>query len=106
MKNIKEVVLFDINPDPLKVFNIVMPFMDVFLVCCVEGFFDSMLEHHLSSKPIMATPGQIGMVFLIGSGVYTGSSVIVGWVPSIYMNQLLLFSSPVLRRQISDNFHK
>ena len=61
-------------------FNILLPFIDTFLVCCAVGFLDSMFEHHLASKPINAAPGQVGLVFLIIGAVYTVASLIGGWV--------------------------
>ena len=64
----------------LQRFPIVMAFFDQFLVCLAFGFLESMLEEHLSSGPMKATPSEVGHVFLVNGAVYTIASLVVGWV--------------------------
>ena len=57
-------------------------------------------RRQIKSKKNMALVVEEAKVFL-----KIVSAVFVSKVPSIYMNQLLLFISPDLPRQITDDFH-
>ena len=61
-------------------FAFMNPFLDNLLVNCGMTFVESMLEPHMASGPINASPGQVGLTFLVGAVAYMVASLIGGLV--------------------------